>query len=240
MAVNFRNAAKNELMVADFLRSAEAELTIKQGVLDGRRVDYFKGKHAVNALLRDPHKKKSKRPVLENRTMAEALLSEMHSHGFFLKVEKAAKAKQQNLALVQDQSSFEPEAYYVWIYEGSQLKGMLIGTGVLLVAFAGVMFPLWPARLRDGVYYLSLGLLGLIGLFICLSIFRLALWLVLKVATGRDGWLYPQLFADVGIIESFSPVWGWDEPKHKRRSAKVAAAAVAGSGSDGDFNDHED
>ncbi|KAJ3147477.1 Translocation protein S62 [Geranomyces variabilis] len=237
MAVNFKNAAKNELLIADFLRSSEAKLSIKQGVLDGRRVDYFKGKHAVNALLREPYKKGGKRPPVESRTTGETILSEIHSHGFFLKVDKAGKAKQQNLTLVQDQSTFEPEAYYVWIYEGSQLKGMLIGTGVLLVAFAGVMFPLWPARLRDGVYYLSLGLLGLIGVFMGLTVFRLVLWLLLKVATGRDGWLYPQLFADVGIIESFTPLWGWDEPKSKRRSAKVAAAA---SGSDGDGDDHED
>lgn len=104
--------------------------------------------------------------------------------------------------------NFEPEAFYAWVYEGSQLKGMLIGMGVLLITFAGVMFPLWPASLRQGVYYLSLGLLGLMGVFMALVVFRLLLWIGLKVSTGRDGWLYPNLFADVGIIESFTPWWG--------------------------------
>ncbi|KAI8922284.1 translocation protein Sec62-domain-containing protein [Powellomyces hirtus] len=199
---------KDDLMVADFLRSNEAGLSIKQGVLNGRRVDFFKGKHAVNALLRAPYKKNPKRPPVSNRPEGEKLLAGLQSHGIFLKVEKAPKAKQQNLTLIEDQTTFESEAYYVWIYEGSQLKGILIGTAVLGVTFAGVMFPLWPASLRQGVYYLSLGLLGLMGVFMGLVVFRLLLWIVLKVATGRDGWLYPQLFADVGVIESFTPVWG--------------------------------
>ncbi|KAJ3014575.1 Translocation protein S62 [Thoreauomyces humboldtii] len=179
---------------------------MKQGVLNDRRVDYFRGKHAVNALLRAPYKKNASRPAVASRVEAEALLTAVQAHGFFLKVTKHVGEKHLHLA---EQQGFEPDAHYAWFYQGSQLKGILIGTAVLLVVLAGVMFPLWPASMRQGVYYLSLGLLGLMGVFMGLVVFRLALYLVLKATTGRDGWLYPNLFADVGVIESFTPVWGY-------------------------------
>ncbi|TPX65459.1 hypothetical protein SpCBS45565_g05129 [Spizellomyces sp. 'palustris'] len=224
---SLKNVPKDILLVADFLRSSESKLKIRQGILSGRRVDYFKGKHAVNAVLREPYKKNSKRPSVSDRSEGEALLSKLFTYGFFVRIEKAPKSKHLNVHNVQH---FEPDAHYAWVYEGSQLKGMLIGMAVLLVTLAGVMFPLWPASLRQGVYYLSLGMLGLMGVFMGLVVFRLVLWIVLKVATGRDGWLYPNLFADVGIIDSFRPLWGWDEKK----TSKKKTAIIKSSGSEGD------
>ncbi|KAI8826008.1 translocation protein Sec62-domain-containing protein [Fimicolochytrium jonesii] len=247
MALDLKSIPKEFVATADFLRSGDAKLTLKQGTLDGRRVDFFKGKHAVNALLRKPS---PKRPTVTSRPTAESHLSELHRNGLFIQVDRSSKPTKPTtpgggpppipLQLSQPQAPFSPDNYYAWVYEGSQLKGILIGTGVLAVTFAGVMFPLWPASLRQGVYYLSLGLLGLMGLFMVLVLFRMVLWLVLKAGTGRDGWLYPNLFADVGVVESFTPVWGWEDVKPKKKRSKAVKEAV-GSDGDGDGNiDHED
>ncbi|KAI8843100.1 hypothetical protein BC829DRAFT_425933 [Chytridium lagenaria] len=167
------------------MRSAESKLKIRQGILNGRRVDFFKGKHAANALLRDPYKKSPMRPAIPDREAAEKLLSELLTLGFFVRVEKESKSKVLSLQQLQ---VFGPEAFYVWVYEGSQWRGTLIGLGVLMLTLAGVMFPALARLHAFGVYYLSLAVLGLMG---C--------------------WLFPNLFADVGIVESFIPTWRYSQ-----------------------------
>lgn len=76
---------------------------------------------------------------------------------------------------------------------------------------AAVMFPLWPVTLRIGVWYLSMGLLGLIGLFFVMAICRLILFCATVFTVPPGLWLYPNLFEDVGFFDSFRPVWGWQE-----------------------------
>lgn len=83
--------------------------------------------------------------------------------------------------------------------------------GALVVIMAVVMFPLWPVKLRIGVWYLSMGMLGLIGLFFGMAIFRAILFAVTYFAVPPGLWLYPNLFEDVGFFDSFRPVWGWQE-----------------------------
>ncbi len=61
--------------------------------------------------------------------------------------------------------------------------------------------------MRQGVYYLSLGVLGLLGAFMGLAVVRLIIYIFTVLFMGRGGWLYPNLFADVGVIESFIPLW---------------------------------
>ena len=76
------------------------------------------------------------------------------------------------------------------------------------------MFPLWPFKLRIGVWYLSMGMVGLIGLFFLMAIFRLILFVATMFTVPPGLWLYPNLFEDVGFFDSFRPVWGWQEVSH--------------------------
>lgn len=90
--------------------------------------------------------------------------------------------------------------YYAWFYEGSQLLLQLSGVGMILLMLAGVMFPLWPASMRVGVWYLSIGLLGLIGAFFGLAIVRLILWGITTLTMRPGIWIFPNLFEDVGFV----------------------------------------
>ena len=45
-----------------------------------------------------------------------------------------------------------------------------LGTAIIIIGFAGVLYPLWPQQLRGGVYYLSWGGLGFVGFVIVLAI----------------------------------------------------------------------
>jgi translocation protein SEC62 len=209
--------------IASYLKASD--LRQRPGILKGKRVDFFKGnnclltfyiywysfwrvlgKHAVNCLLRPGYQTSAlaKKVPVPDRPTAEAIVRDLHTFGFFLKAEKNEKSR--FLKLVPEQI-FTPEGYYFWVYQGSQWKGYLIGLGVVLVVLAGVMFPLWPALPRQGVYYLSLALLGFIGCIMGLGVLRAIIWLCLKLLIGRGGWLFPNLFADVGFIESFIPFW---------------------------------
>lgn len=112
---------------------------------------------------------------------------------------------------IEQQQECREELHFVWLYEGSQLKQKLYAAGALAIVFAVVMFPLWPMKMRLGVWYLSMGMLGLIGLFFAMSIFRLILFAITMFAVPPGLWLYPNLFEDVGFFDSFRPVWGWQE-----------------------------
>ena len=101
--------------------------------------------------------------------------------------------------------------HYVWLWEGPQWKQKAMAAAVVAGIFAVVLFPLWPVMLRRGVWYLSVGMMGLLGLFFAMSIFRLILFCITVFTVPPGLWLFPNLFEDVGFFDSFKPLWGWQE-----------------------------
>jgi translocation protein SEC62 len=83
---------------------------------------------------------------------------------------------------------------------------ILGGVGMVAVMLAGVMFPLWPVKLRVGVWYLSVGALGLVGAFIVLAIIRLIFWCLTVLCAKRAIWIFPNLFEDVGFVSDIRPI----------------------------------
>ena len=71
---------------------------------------------------------------------------------------------------------------------------------MVLIMLAGVMFPLWPVKLRIGVWYLSILALGLLGALIVLAVVRLIFWCVTVVVCKKAIWMFPNLFEDVGFV----------------------------------------
>jgi len=115
---------------------------------------------------------------------------------------------------------FASEEYYAWFFEGSQWTTFAGGILMVAIMLAGVMFPLWPPIMRLGVWYLSIGMLGLIGLFFAIAIVRLIFYVITIVVASPGIWIFPKLFADVGFVESFIPLWEWDLPKKKSKKKK--------------------
>lgn len=112
---------------------------------------------------------------------------------------------------IEPQQEAKEEMYYVWLWEGSQIKRQVYAGLALLVIFAVVLYPLWPLKMRQGVYYLSWGFLILLGLFFLMAIFRVILFCVTYFATPPGLWLFPNLWEDVSFLDSFKPVWAWHE-----------------------------
>lgn len=123
--------------------------------------------------------------------------------------------------------------HYVWLYEGPQWKTKVWAGLALLAVFAVVLFPLWPLMLRQGVWYLSVGAMGLLGLFFAMAIFRLILFCLTVFTVPPGLWLFPNLFEDVGFFDSFRPAWGWQENQKVKKKKTKAGAVSAPESKDG-------
>jgi translocation protein SEC62 len=240
------------LALAAFLQSSAADLKPRTCIFQEKRKDMFKVKRAIRALHSDAYKKaRAKNPLLpevKDRVTAENCFKLLPLSMLALRVEKvdehaghdhAKKKRTKGLWTVKvvPQQEAADEFHYVWLYEGAQWKNKLYAGGALLAILMVVFFPVWPYTLRIGVWYLSMGMLGLLGLFFGMAIVRLIIFL-LTVFTVKPGlWLYPNLFEDVGFFDSFRPVWAWHEDekaikkrKKEERDAKKARRAKVGTG----------
>lgn len=135
------------------------------------------------------------------------------------------KAPVWNVRVEPQQDAADPY-YYVWFYEGSQWRQKAYAAAALLAVVAVVLFPLWPFWARKGVWYLSMGCLGLVAAFFGLAIVRLIIFLVTVAAGPKPGiWIYPNLFEDVGFFDSFKPAWAWRETKESMAVKKAEKKA---------------
>jgi len=236
-------ASPEALAVAGFLRSQD--LKCRTCILQGQRKDLFKVKRALRALESEAYTKAQKKnallPLVTDHNSAIHVFSLLPRNLLALRVSKidpaaddghghghshgkpAKRVKGLWTVKIEQQQEMRDELYYTWFYEPRTWKQTIMAIGVIVVLLLVVMFPLWPPMLRLGVWYLSMGMLGLIGLFILMSIFRLILFLVTTVVLSPGIWLYPNLFEDVGFFDSFRPLWAWHKVKRSKRDGKRAA-----------------
>lgn len=223
------------LAVANFLRSQK--LKMRTCIFQEKRKDMFKVKRAIRALQSPAYEKARKKnallPEVKDRVTAEntfkllplSMLAlrvskidphEGHNHG------KKKRVKGLWTVKVEPQQEAADHYHYVMLYEGSQWKNRLYAVGALTVILAVVFFPVWPYHLRLGVWYLSMAMLGVLGLFFAMAIFRLILFLITMFTTPPGLWLFPNLFEDVGFLDSFKPTWAWHEDEKAIKKRKKA------------------
>ena len=110
-----------------------------------------------------------------------------------------------------DEQTFidSPNEFYVWIYSPTTIKQYIMGALLVIGCIGVCLFPLWPAEVRTGVYYLSLVLASLLGLLLSLAVIKYIIFAGVWLLTmGKiKFWLLPNLTEDVGFIESFIPLY---------------------------------
>ncbi|KAF5874637.1 putative translocation protein sec62 protein [Botrytis fragariae] len=227
------------IALANFLMSQD--LKARTCILNGQRKNMFKVKRALRAIQSPAYEKaRKKNPLLPKLLIAPhsktaSNFSHFRSLHFVFLKSTLMKVMIMHLRVkglwtvkIEQQQECKEELHFVWLYEGAQIKQKLYAAGALAIVFAIVMFPLWPMKMRLGVWYLSMGMLGLLGLFFAMAIFRLILFGITMFAVPPGLWLYPNLFEDVGFFDSFRPVWGWQEEKKKgKKKSKSSASASA-------------
>ncbi|VDB88776.1 unnamed protein product [Peniophora sp. CBMAI 1063] len=217
--------------VAVFLRGSSSGIKARTGVLNGKRIDYFKGKHAIKALLSPAYAKLKKVPKIESETDATKLLGSIIPYAFYLRVDRGAAVGSSagpKLLTVNPMQMFAADEYYAWFYDGPQWTTYVGGAIMVGVILAGVMFPLWPPVMRQGVGWLSYVVLGLIGLLFAIAIVRLIFYIITVIVVSPGIWIFPNLFADVGFVDSFIPFWEWDIPKKKGKKGKKGEKSKKG------------
>ncbi|BGP40070.1 Translocation protein S62 [Rhodotorula kratochvilovae] len=221
MRDNHNKAPPEAKRIVDFLRN-KAGIKTRTGALNGKRA-------AIKALRSPAYAKLGASvPHPDSDDAAVQLLHSLIPHTFFLRIQRSAASISPGVKAVQivPQQLFAPDEHYVWLVDPNPVRQLVLAFAMVAVVLAGVMFPLWPVKMRIGVWYLSVGVLGLIAAFFGLAIVRLLLWLVTKVVARPGIWLFPNLFADVGFVDSFIPLWGWDVPPPKKaKKAKHSDAA---------------
>ncbi|KAF5627323.1 translocation sec62 [Fusarium tjaetaba] len=224
------------IALASFLRGQD--LKPRTVILNGERKDMFRVKRALRALQSPAYEKARKKnpllPEITDRASLENTFKLLPLSMLALRVSKVEpqagpngkkpkRVKGQWTVKIEQQQEAKEDMYYCWLWEGGQLKRKIYAGLALLAIFAIVLYPLWPLVLRQGVYYLSWGLLGLLGLFFLMAIFRVILFCITYFTTPPGLWLFPNLWEDVSFMDSFRPVWAWHETEKKKKKKKSAA-----------------
>lgn len=142
--------------------------------------------------------------------------------------EKEKKKKKIRLEMHGDQRFVDGLDAYVWIYDPVPLHYWIMGTLLVLGTIAMCLFPLWPASVRTGVYYLSLGGIGFfVGIIIMVIVRGIIFCLVWLCTWGKHHlWILPNLTEEVGFFESFWPLYHYEYrgegyvPKSKKDKKK--------------------
>lgn len=168
------------------------------------------GKSAIKALLSPAYAKLKNAPKVETEDDAKNLLGSIIPHAFYLRVDRGgpsgSSANSPKVLNINQMQLFQDTEYYAWFYEGSQWLTYVGGFAMLFVMLAGVMFPLWPPIMRLGVWYISIGVLGLIGLFFLIAVVRLIFYIITLIVASPGIWIFPKLFADVGFVSCGAPI----------------------------------
>ncbi|XP_041037579.1 translocation protein SEC62 [Carcharodon carcharias] len=108
-----------------------------------------------------------------------------------------------------DQLFLDGNEVYVWIYDPVHFKTFAMGLILVIAVIAATLFPLWPAEMRVGVYYLSVAAGCFVASILLLAVARCILFLLIWLLTGgrHHFWFLPNLTADVGFIDSFRPLY---------------------------------
>jgi translocation protein SEC62 len=167
------------------------------------------GKSAVKALLGPNYAKQKNVPKVTTEDEAITLLADVLKSQFIARVNRggptggSGSPKLLQYVTGPEQTQMIADGYYAWLYEGSQWTTYAGGLLMVALMLGGVMFPLWPPTMRLGVWYLSIGMLGLIGLFFGIAIVRLIFYIITVIVASPGIWIFPQLFADVGFVRAF-------------------------------------
>ncbi|KAI5171701.1 translocation protein SEC62 [Nematocida sp. LUAm3] len=173
-----------------------------------KRIEVFKGTDALKYLM-------NKKQVLS--TEAKDIMNLLLESHYIVRVRPTDD--QYALDVGYD---FNINHEYIWIVEKSRIFTIGVSIIILIAAIILALFPIWPRSIRASTGYLFYAFFGLFAFLIVISIIRLIVFGLINITTGLHFWIFPNLYEDCGILESFVPLYGWDtgesekEPEGKK------------------------
>lgn len=176
----------------------------------------------------DTSQSNTPRPVRQRKTKPTAASTESTASAKDddTKEKEKAKKKKFKFELHEDQAFIEsPNDFYVWIYSPTTIKQYIMGALLVIGCIGVCLFPLWPAEVRTGVYYLSMVLASLLGVLLSLAVIKYIIFAGVWLLTmGKiKFWLLPNLTEDVGFFESFVPLYTLNLTTKKTTEKKETA-----------------
>ncbi|XP_077379201.1 translocation protein SEC62 [Festucalex cinctus] len=178
--------------------------------------------------------KKGKKDKDKKKEVADAGEAKKDKSDESPKKKKEVK-KKFKLELHEDQLFLDGNEVYVWIYDPVHFKTFAMGLILVIAVIAATLFPLWPAEMRVGVYYLSVAAGCFVASILLLAVARCILFLFIWLVTGgrHHFWFLPNLTADVGFIESFRPLYTHEYKGPRGGGAGASKKAKDGGGNGG-------
>ncbi|KAF7680933.1 Translocation protein sec62 [Astathelohania contejeani] len=102
---------------------------------------------------------------------------------------------------------YRVEDTFIWVKTPTYYINILISIGFILLAFALAMFQLWPSTLKRSGSYLFYPVMAFVVFIMILAVLRLIIFGITFFTHYPGIWLFPNLFADAGFVESFIPLW---------------------------------
>ncbi|KAK1348837.1 translocation protein Sec62 [Hamiltosporidium tvaerminnensis] len=126
---------------------------------------------------------------------------------------------QQN-CMLQLSKTFKKTDFYIWVTESTSSTNLIISLALIFLSLALVMYQVWPSKLRRCTVYVAYPLMAFVVFLIVLGILRLIIFSITFFTNSPGIWLFPNLFADVGFVDSFIPVWSYHgvDTKPKKNS----------------------
>ncbi|XP_069753630.1 translocation protein SEC62 isoform X2 [Narcine bancroftii] len=197
-------------------KKSEKEIKKEKGKSDSNKEEEKKSK---KEMVKDEKSKKEKKKDSEK----EENKKEKDEAPGTPKKKKETKRKFK-LEPHNDQLFLDGNEVYVWIYDPVHFKTFAMGLILVIAVIAATLFPLWPAEMRVGVYYLSVAAGCFVASILLLAVARCILFLFIWLLTGgrHHFWFLPNLTADVGFIDSFRPLYTHEYKGPKSDSKKSA------------------
>ena len=230
------------------------ELKLRKGLLQSKPTEFFRYKRFVRALKSAEYSKKSQnqpdlypsikkseaydeynedriKDLFVSLIKTQLIVPVIKLHSEECKEHGLKPSKDHPSLVLTQKALLQDDAYYAWNYNPKTWMDTITVFGIIIIILSLVCFPLWPRSMKRSSYYLSMAALGLLGLFFVLAIIRLIVYLISLAFIKEKGgfWLFPNLFEDCGVLESFKPLYGVGEEgnytylkKLKRRKRKQA------------------
>ncbi|XP_048460128.1 translocation protein SEC62 [Rhincodon typus] len=129
-------------------KKSEKEIKKEKGKNDSSKDEEKKSKKEIS---KDEKSKKEKKKDGEK----EETKKEKKDEGPGTPKKKKETKRKFKLEPHNDQLFLDGNEVYVWIYDPVHFKTFAMGLILVIAVIAATLFPLWPAEMRVGVYYLS-------------------------------------------------------------------------------------
>ncbi|KZV92723.1 translocation protein [Exidia glandulosa HHB12029] len=204
--------------VVEFLRTGQPGLKTRSGVMNEKRVDYFKRKHALRVLMSDEYSKLKGVPPVATEDEARALLARILPFAFFLLIER----NDQGALVLVPQQDFKPDGLYVWLYDGPAWRLYAMAAAIIAAVILYTSIPLWPYRVQLAISYIPVAAIAFLAFYVAVALLRQVIFALTSFAFAPGIWVFPNWHEDCTVLESFVPVWAWHDPSavHAKKAAK--------------------